>query len=101
MDEVPAPPVVRMLMEYLPTLPARNTFNGKVYPPPFKELFRNAVNKRNLLAHRSDDHDIKDEELAEIIAAIRDTLWLLDYYCGNAWALGYVRESTRKQIEPG
>ncbi len=33
-ENAPSPPLVKMLAEYLPKLPARNTFAGKVPPPP-------------------------------------------------------------------
>jgi hypothetical protein len=43
---LPMPPVHRILSDYLPTLPAKQTFNGEVKPPPKKMLgsLKRAVN---------------------------------------------------------
>lgn len=36
--------------------------------------------------------------LQESLAAIRDVLWLLDYYCGHAWAFDYLRPTTQAAL---
>ena len=99
LEEVPAPPLVEMLTNYLPKLPARCTFGGEVQRPPQKllEAIGKAARKRNRVVHRGSSA-VEREVLKEWLLAIRDVLWLLDYYRGFQWALEYVREETRKNM---
>jgi len=95
--EIPSPPVDKMLEDYLPDLPTKCTFEGRVLSPP-KEILqtlREAVHARNVESHRGGTKPLNRNKLTERLLAIRDVLWLLDYYRGHEWALEYVREETR------
>ncbi|ABI81912.1 hypothetical protein Pcar_3293 [Syntrophotalea carbinolica DSM 2380] len=99
-ENVPSPPVSRLLIEYLPTLPVGNTVGGKVLPPPktTMEVIKKAVTIRNRIAHIGAKAP-SDDTLDEILDAIQDTLWLLDYYCGHAWAYEHISNTTRQELE--
>jgi hypothetical protein len=86
-SSVPSPPLERMLRNYLPTLPVRNSFNGAVEKPPsyVRTLVRNAVEERNRIAHAGAE-GIVGEGLTETLDAIRDLLYLFDFYGGFGWA---------------
>lgn len=94
-DNVSTPPLARMLEEFLPTLPAKNKINGKVVSPPkliLKEI-KDGVSIRNTIVHSGKGK--KDYDKAErILAAVKDLLWLFDYYSGHTWALENMREET-------
>lgn len=95
----PAPPLIKMLTEYLPTLPARQTLGGKVLAPPDALLasLRKGVTLRNQLAHAGGP-TLSTDTVIEILESVRDLLWLLDYYAGHAWALAYVSEGSRRSL---
>ena len=80
----PSPPVNRLLAEYLPLIPTRNTVGGEVLPPPphLIEKIRNGAAKRNTVAHIGAT-TATHEEVQEVLLAVRDVLWLLDYYSGQ------------------
>jgi hypothetical protein len=99
-EEVPSPPLVSMLKNYLPKLPARCTFGGEVLPPPRKlrRIIHSAVEERNRVAHSTGSAALDYEALKESLLAIRDVLWLLDYYRGLQWASTHVREETKHDM---
>lgn len=99
-ENLPSPPVSRLLIEYIPKLPTVNTIGGKVLPPPkqITDIIKKAVIIRNQIAHIGGKAP-NDETLDRILDAIRDTLWLLDYYCGYLWAYNHISESTKKELE--
>jgi hypothetical protein len=39
------------------------------------------------------------DTVGEVLKAILDLLWLLDYYSGNEWALKHVRSGTRSGLK--
>jgi hypothetical protein len=95
-ENAPTPPVVRMLLEYLPTLPARLNFQGKVLPPPgpIVDQLKKANQARNRVTHAG-GASLHGESLVNALQAVQDVLWLFDYYAGHLWALGHMRKETR------
>ena len=41
----------------------------------------------------------KGDFLHELLPAVADILWLLDFYKGHAWALEFIRAKTRSTLE--
>lgn len=95
----PTPTLPSMLKNYLPTLPAKNKIEGQVLPPPKKlrSLIDGAIGDRNKVAHTG-SAALADETLNERLNAIRDVLWLLDYYRGFEWAFEHIREETKQDL---
>jgi hypothetical protein len=98
-EKAPTPPLPSMLKNYLPKLPVKRTIEGGVLPPPSKlrKTIDEAVRRRNKVAHTS-SAALEPEALKEWLLAIRDVLWLLDYYRGFQWASTHIREETKKQM---
>lgn len=96
---LPMPPVHRLLNEYLPTLPGKQTFDGKVKPPPkvVLEMLKRAVNIRNGIAHAGAAAP-DATHVDEILTTTEQVLWLMDYYCGSAWALDYLSPDVRHEL---
>jgi hypothetical protein len=94
--EAPSPPVVKMLKNYLPTLPAKN---GKPLVPPtiLMKAAGRAVELRNDIIHTGESAPGK-EELVNLLIALRELLWLCDYYRGYEWALEFMREDVRNLL---
>lgn len=97
-ENLPSPPVEKMLREYLPKLPADNRINGQVLPPPARilEIIKKGVLLRNQIIHKG--ATVKARSCEEVLGAITDVLWLCDYYSGYEWALNYVSSETRKEL---
>jgi hypothetical protein len=100
METGPSPPVPAMVKNYLPKLPVRCTFGGEVHPPPrtVRKHIDKAVEQRNTVAHSAKTDALDYEALKEWFLAIRDVLWLLDYYRGFQWALTHIREETKQEM---
>jgi hypothetical protein len=99
-QETPTPPVVKMLVEYVPTLPARWRISGRVASPPEAALktVRDAVHARNRLIHRG-VFQTSISDLNDTLTTVRDVLYLLDVYRGRPWALNCISVSMRRGIE--
>jgi hypothetical protein len=97
---IPTPPLEKILREYLPLLPARHLIDGNVKPPPkgVMETLKKAVTIRNSLAHAGTVSPTR-ETAEQILKAIRDLLWLLDYYGGHEWAFDYISQPSREALQ--
>jgi hypothetical protein len=99
-ENLPSPPLLKMLSDYLPSLPVRNRFDqGKVYGPPkyVRRLLQRAVEDRNKVAHTGSS-TLDWRELKETLDAAGDLLYLFDYYAGQAWALEHVSKRFRDSL---
>lgn len=96
---LPTPPLRRMLREYLPKLPARCKLDGQVKPPPTEVLdtLEKGVTIRNQLSHAGTASP-SVEVVEEILRAVQDLLWLMDYYSGAEWALNYLSPDSRAKL---
>ena len=61
------------------------------------EIIRNGVNKRNTAAHVG-TATVTYDEVNEILLAVLDVLWMLDYYRGLNWALENMRPEIRGEL---
>lgn len=97
---LPTPPLIQILSEYLPNLPTKCSFSGKVKSPPpaVLEELRKAVALRNGLAHRG-QRPPDFEALERILRAVKDCLWLFDYYGGHSWASEFIRPDTLAALQ--
>jgi hypothetical protein len=95
---VPSPPLLQVLKEYLPSLPVRH-INNEVKMPPAAVLdtLAKGISRRNALAHTGKPSP-PPEFTEKVLEAIRDLLWLMDYYSGAAWALHYLRDETKSAL---
>jgi hypothetical protein len=98
-ENSPSPPLARMLQEYLPLLRGKCTFQGNILPPPDDILksLRKGIEMRNRTTHVG-TQSIFPTTLEEVLLAVKDVLWLLDYYSGSAWALDYIRTEVRAKL---
>lgn len=99
-ENLQSPPVDKMAEEYLPNLlRAASTDAVPKMPEGVLEELKKAITLRNKLSHRG-EYDLNHMSLSAKLLAIRDLLWLLEYFAGNRWALAYVRpESLPSGIE--
>lgn len=101
-EHSPSPPIVALIKEYLPILIPDCTFHDHLVCPPPKALLGEleaAVKARNELAHAGAAAP-GPQSLSRKFQAIRDLLWLLDYYAGHEWAMEHVSSGTRDAFPP-
>jgi hypothetical protein len=96
---LPTPPLIRILKEYLPLLPARCTFDERVPAPPkaLLDILNKGVTIRNQLSHVGTPSP-RIEDVEAILQAAHDVLWLIDYYSGTPWAAEHLRPETRAEL---
>ncbi len=96
---LPTPPLIQMLTDYLPILPAQCNFNGHVksLPQEVLDVIRKCVTIRNNLAHKG-TANLNYDNVENILLAVYDLLWLMDYYSGFEWACDYIRPETRSKM---
>jgi hypothetical protein len=102
MDEIPTPPVGKILRKFLPTLQvkAKRIDGGPIMPP--RELIRRieeAVEYRNDVVHAGKPPPTR-QELAGMLRAISDFLWMCDIYLGEHWAARHISPETMKNWQP-
>jgi hypothetical protein len=94
-EQLQAPPVWRILRDFVPTLPLRACLSGKAFDLP-KGLItqvHKAVEARNRLVHRGAPPPVR-EELTQMLKAIRDVLWICDLYGGEGWSARLISGET-------
>ncbi|MBU1682679.1 hypothetical protein KJ742_01915, partial [Patescibacteria group bacterium] len=92
---LPSPPLIRILVEYLPTLPIKY----EIKPPSSRilNILEKGVTIRNQLIHTGSINPSIDE-VEEILIVIHDLLYLIDYYCGSKWALEFLCQETKEEL---
>lgn len=87
-ENLPSPPLDRMIREYLELLPARRKFAGEVRRPPKPVIatLKQGIELRNKLVHGR-NQDVDSDQLDKILIAVRNFLYLLDFYRGHDWAV--------------
>jgi hypothetical protein len=98
MQEIPTPPIAKVLRKFLPTLQvrAKRIDGGPIMPP--QQLIRQidkAVEYRNDVVHAGKPPPAR-QELTVMLRAISDFLWMCDIYLGEHWAIKYISSDTLK-----
>lgn len=93
-ENIPSPPLVKMLEEYLPIL--RPSVGAGAPPIPSRDilgLLRDGVQLRNKVAHYS-SREIDSKKLLDILYAVLDVLILLDHHRGFDFSQSYAPRSS-------
>lgn len=101
---LPSPPIVRILVEYLPTIV--DIPPGLKVPESLVSSLRKAVRLRNDFVHGGAESatgwmapEMLGERTAAILETTSDLLWLFDAYRGHLWALSFLSDSTRAAMK--
>jgi hypothetical protein len=96
-EHVPSPPLVSMLTDYMPILPVRLKLHDQVVISPWiVGILKKGVRLRNELAHQG--RAPRGDTVEEVLSAVKDLLWLLDYYAGHEWALAHLSNKSRAEL---
>lgn len=103
LEELPAPSVWRMLTEILPGLPVpvEAEEEDRTFPELPRDLtdtVRSASSARNEVVHVWTSETVSGGLVRRSLKAIRDLLYLMDYYSGEKWALQHVRDETLEEM---
>jgi hypothetical protein len=91
-QELPSPPLVNMMKNYLPDLPIKaDVERDRRSPKHLRAMLDTAVQARNDVIHRGDAPDI---DLRATLAGVREFLYLLDLYEGRTWAVTKLSDET-------
>lgn len=104
-EHSPSPPIVSILEDYLPLLgpfqfkdvPVRLACSTKGKDRTILDILKNGVQLRNKVVHTGAAPP-NQETLEAILLACRDLIRLLDFFCGESWALEYVRRETLEKL---
>lgn len=104
LENLPAPPIVRMIEDYLPGV--AGVPNEMRPPEAVLRVLRRAVTYRNTVLHVGSGSTSRWITTAEpsplsrrdVINATSDLLWLFDSYRGHAWALDHLTPPTRRLL---
>jgi len=98
------PPPIKDLLDYIDDVPSKapRIGKGKLIPRSIRKTLIEMSTLRNKITHTG-DHDPDGEKLTldvldAKLGAVRDLLWLLDYYAGHLWAAKYLSEERLKEL---
>ena len=99
-QNVPAPPLKKMLTEYLPLLPTRGYLQGRHIrlPAGMLAVLKKGVSIRNTIVHK-EPKDVAQKTLGDVLESVRELLYILDACRGQDWALARINNTvTRKEL---
>lgn len=98
-ENVPSPPLVKMLVNYLPALPVRpEVADGLASPPKYvRQLLAKAIEERNRVAHTGIG-SMTAKELGKLLDAAGDLLYFFDYLAGELWAFARTSSEFRAAL---
>jgi hypothetical protein len=95
---LPSPPLVQIVSDYIPQLNVKNSFDGKVvWWDDLVPTLRKGVTLRNQVAHAGGPK-LEFDTVESILLTVRDYLWLVDYYSGEEWALKHIRAEVQQKL---
>ena len=94
LENLPSPPLYKMLRDYLPALPVAIWFTDRTrqLPDDLLREIRTGVELRNKIVHKGSD--VPSETLDRVLRAVSDVLWVLDVCQGAEWAARFIRAET-------
>jgi hypothetical protein len=99
LENLPSPPLVKMLKELFPWPQLKVQINGiGLTPPDFvTKTLEKAVKLRNEIVHGR-EKDLDRRTVVSVINAVRDLLYLLDVAQGQQWALHHLSAESRRHF---
>ena len=84
LEEIPAPPIGKILRKYIPMLKVKSHITGKQIVPPSTLInkLEEAATARNKIVHIGQKAP-EPKELLEMLEEIRDFMWVCDMYRGQ------------------
>lgn len=98
LEEIPAPPIGKMLRKYIPSLKVKSHITGKQIAPPSKLIkkLEQAAEARNKIVHVGEEAPENNERI-EMLEAIRDFLWICDMYRGQLKNVSFISDHILKE----
>lgn len=96
-ENLQAPPVEKMLREYIPKLETVNSGSTIIPETEILDLLKNGISCRNNIAHLGKKPPT-GEAVQDYLCAIRECLWIIDFNNGNEWATENVGGEEKSQF---
>jgi hypothetical protein len=99
-QNLPTPPIIIILQEYISKLPIKNRINNNKILLPSEEMISNLkkwITQRNKMVH-SGKGNLKGEKLKEMLLSVKDILHIIDFNIGHIWALNHIRVETKEKL---
>lgn len=98
-ENMQSPDILSLIKEYIPSLEVNNTIKGEVLFPQKSIIkpLRKGIQMRNIVAHGG-TCSLTSKNLKATLKAVRQLLWLLDYYSGYDWALEHFDEEVKVEL---
>jgi hypothetical protein len=96
LSEMPSPPVMTLIRNYLPFLTDKRTRDGSVIPKPIRRVLTEAVELRATLF--TEGWTLPLQRDSPRFSKLSTFLYTLDWLQGSTWALSRVRRSTRNEF---
>ena len=95
LENIPSPPVFKMIKDYLPRLQSKGTIDGVPFRIPKSMLkdLQKWVEIRNNVIHKGSE-TIMGDDLSFMLLCVRDMLNIIDFNCGYVWTLKFIRKET-------
>jgi hypothetical protein len=95
LENIPSPPIFKIMKEYFPLLPSNGTTDGSpfIIPKAMLKKLQKWIETRNLVVHKGSDAIVGDE-LSNMLLCIKDMLHIIDFNCGHIWAVKFIRKET-------
>jgi hypothetical protein len=99
LENVPSPPLVKMLAELFPWDKLKLENNGRDARPPDSviTLLKKAVFLRDGIVHRG-VKTLSSDTVDSVLTAVRDLLYFLDTLQGQVWALSHLSAVARQSL---
>ena len=99
LENLPSPDIRKLINEYLAKLLYETTLAGVLpLPKSLDDTIRKGVQIRNQVVHLGRQAPSRGST-DKILSAVQDIIWILDFFSGCEWALGYISEDTRDHIK--
>ncbi|MBU0728706.1 MAG: hypothetical protein KKE17_10700 [Proteobacteria bacterium] len=97
-ENLPSPDVRKLINEYIPRLLCKTTLEGILpLPESLNTSIRKGVTVRNRIIHLGHQAP-SGESTDEMLSAIQEVIWILDYCCGYDWALRFISRNSADHI---
>ena len=87
MSEIPSPPLISLLRDYLPIIEPRFSIS-----PELIRVLEAGVQKRNQIVHGKST-SVDHKQVSSVLSAVKGLLFWFDFYSGYEWSEQYARGS--------
>lgn len=99
LENAPSPDLLKLVKEYIPIfkLDISSHEDAKSREVEILEILKKGISIRNRLVHGA-SYSLSSQTLGDLIGAVEELIWLIDYYSGNEWATRHMNEKLAEHL---